>query len=144
LQLFRINGASIASAGTGQVNAGTITIRNAGAGTTRGIIPIGFGLLRQAIYTVPAGYRLVISSVLGVVNRVDTADRWATFASWLRTEAGVVLQPAEIGITTMAYRDNYTIPAVIPEKSDTAIRIQQVSGNNTDVTANIMGYLKPM
>lgn len=143
-QLFRINGASVVTVGTGQTNAGTLTIRNAGAGATRGVIPIGFGLLRQAVYTVPAGYQLVISSVLGVINRVDTADRWATVASWIRTSTGVVLMPAEIGISTQPYRDKYAIPAVIPEKSDTAIRVQQVSGANTDVTANIMGYLRPI
>lgn len=143
-QLFRINGAAVVTAGTGQVNAGDITIRNAGAGATRAVIPTGFGTLRQCVYTVPAGYQLVITSVLAVINRVDTSDRWATVASWVRSSTGVVVMPAEIGISTNPYRDVYEVPAVLPEKTDTTIRVQQVSGNNTDLTASILGYLRPV
>lgn len=144
LPLLRINAAVVASAGSGQVNAGAITIRNAGAGATRGVVPVGFGNLRQCVYTVPVGYQFVITSVLGVINRVDTGDRWGTIASWVRLASGVVLMPAEIGISATPYRDRYEVPAALPEKTDTAIRVQQVSGNNTDVTASILGYLRPV
>ncbi|MNJ52898.1 hypothetical protein D3C77_482620 [compost metagenome] len=142
-QFFRINEATPVTVGTGQANTGVITIRGAGAGTTRAIMPAGIGSLRQAVYTVPAGYDLVITSVLAVLNRVDTSDRWATISSWVRTSAGVIIQPAEIGIATQPFRDEYAVPAVLPEKTDTTIRAQQVSGNNTNLTANIMGYLRP-
>ena len=144
LPLLRINAAVVASAGSGQTNAGEITIRNAGAGATRGLMPAGFGNLRQCVYTVPAGYQFVITSVLAVINRVDTPDRWGTVASWVRLESGVVRMPAEIGIGTTPYRDQYEVPAALPEKTDTAIRVQQVSGNNSDVTASILGYLRPV
>lgn len=144
-QFYRINGASVLTAGSGAKNAGTLTIRDASAGTTRAVIQPGIGTLRQAVYTVPAGYKLCIGSVLVSINRTDTSDRWATAASWVRGPSGVETMPAEIGFSSAApYRDRYDVPAMIPEKFDTAIRITQVSGNNTDITANIMGFLKPI
>lgn len=48
---------------TTQFSAGIISIRDSGAGTVRGIIPAGEGIMSQTLYTVPAGFTLVIHSI---------------------------------------------------------------------------------
>lgn len=51
---YRIYRANVITAGTGEVNAGTITIRVASAGATRAEIPIGKSSTLMAIFTIPA------------------------------------------------------------------------------------------
>ena len=46
-----------------QTNVGTITIRDAGGGTTRAIILPGKGIAQQSLYTVPAGHMLIIKAI---------------------------------------------------------------------------------
>lgn len=141
IQFFRLNSASIVTAGTSQVNVGDITIRNSGAGTIRGVMPATIGNLRQCVYTVPAGYKLAIYSVLGSINRIDTSDRWATIESWVRVN-GVVTQPAEASISaSSSFQDNFLPYAVLPEKADTLLRVVAVSGPNTNLTGSIRGKL---
>ena len=59
---FRVNRCECLTAGTGQANAGIITLRVAGAGATQAIIGIADGRAHQAIYTVPAGKTLFFIS----------------------------------------------------------------------------------
>lgn len=140
-QFFRINSCSIITAGTSQVNVGTITIRNVGAGTTRAVMPIGIGNLRQCVYTVPAGYKLMIYSVLVGINRIDTSDRWASIESWVRVN-GVISQPAEASVSSVTtFLDVFEPKAVLPEKADTMLRVVAVSGPNTNITGAIRGKL---
>lgn len=143
-QFFRINNAFVASAGSGQANVGAISIRDAGGGTVRAVIPAALGLLRQAAYTVPAGYQLFITSVSGAINRDSgsAGTKVATITSWVRGVNGVIVQPGESPVGISPFRDTYTIPAVLDEKTDTVLRIVSVSADNLDITAGIMGYLK--
>lgn len=140
-QFFRINSCSIVTAGASEVNVGTITIRDSGAGTTRAVMPIGIGNLRQCIYTVPAGYKFMIYSVLVGINRTDTSDRWASLESWVRVN-GVISQPAEASVSSSStFLDIFEPKAVLPEKSDTMLRVVNVSGPNTNITGAIRGKL---
>jgi len=64
-----VNQAFITGAGSGQVNAGTITVRDAGgAGSNRCIIPAGAGISQQSQYTVPDGHMLLVKSVEMEIN----------------------------------------------------------------------------
>lgn len=139
-QFFRINSAAIITAGTGQVNAGILTIRDSGAGTTRGVMPVGVGNLRQAVYSVAAGFQFYITQIVGVCNRVDTNDRWAVISS-IVIRNGILMSPAEIGVTASPYTQDYAIPAALPDMTDTVLRAVRVSGNNSSVTGGIIGYL---
>jgi hypothetical protein len=62
LQFFRVNACECVTAGSGLSNAGTITLRVAGAGASQAVIEIGDGRAHQAIYTVPAGKTLFFIS----------------------------------------------------------------------------------
>ena len=61
---LRVNGLTIASAGSGNTNAGDVTLRVTGAGASQAIARAGYGYAKQAIYTVPAGFTLLITDLL--------------------------------------------------------------------------------
>lgn len=141
-QLFRINSALIMSAGSGKVNAGTLTVRNAGGGTTRAVIPVGYGITRQAVYTVPSGKTLAINSQMFCINRTGGVSRYATFANFIQPSNGFYRMPLELSLSERApYRHDGLPSIIIGEKTDYAFRCTSVSNDNTDVTAAFLGVL---
>lgn len=142
-QMFRINRVILASAGSSKVNAGDIIVRDAGVGTTRGIILTGRGMGAQSQYTVPAGKTLIVHEMTFCINRPSTS-RDATVSSY-------VAFPATSNIAV--FGDDYTVngnpwthveyPAfALPEKTDFGFRCLNVSATNTDITASWCGILK--
>lgn len=141
--LLRVNGASVTSAGSVETNVGTVTVRDAGGGTARAIIPAGYGITRQAVYTVPAGHSLCVTSQLFCVNRQTGVGRFATFANMFRTPTGVSRMPLELSIgDEPPYRHEGFMPIVLREKTDYTLRCTTVSSDNTDVTAAFEAILK--
>jgi hypothetical protein len=61
---LRVNRLVIASAGSGNVNAGDVTLRVTGAGATQGIARAGTGFAKTCIYTVPTGFTLFLTDGL--------------------------------------------------------------------------------
>jgi hypothetical protein len=61
---LRVNGLNIATAGSGLTNAGDVTLRVTGAGATQGIARAGYGYAKTCIYTVPAGFTLLVTDLL--------------------------------------------------------------------------------
>lgn len=97
---FRIQQMLVVSAGSAQTNQGTVTLRDAGAGTTRSVIPVvlagfGIGISSQSAYTVPAGYTLEIESILISINRTGAnANNNVTIRnSFYNNVTGVLLRP---------------------------------------------------
>jgi len=126
-QLLRINSAVVASAGSGGVNAGNLTIRVSGGGATRGIVLAGYGTLRQSQYTVPAGFSLKITSyTASIINPTATLDMTiATYQGNPLTGSyalGVEVSPSLTAIQLLA-----TNGLLIPEKSDFGFRATAAS-----------------
>lgn len=140
-QLFRINNAIIMTSGSGQVNAGALAIRDAGAGTTRAIIPVGYGITRQSQFTVRAGYTLQVVSMLFNVQRQGT-EPGATVSTWTRGSNGTYRMALEITVSTNPYRHDGIPGVIVPEKSDFGLRCTAVRSNNTDLTAAWLGVLR--
>jgi len=141
--LFRINSALITSAGSGKVNAGTLTIRDAGGGTTRAIIPAGYGITRQSIFTVPAGWTLQIVSQFFGFNTVAGGNKFAKFATFIQSSSGFYRMPLELAIgDEPPYRHDGIPGLIVTEKTDFALRCTSVSNDNTDLTAAWLGVMK--
>lgn len=141
--LFRVNSALVMSAGSGQVNAGQIIVRDSGGGTTRAIMPAGVGITRKAIFTVPAGFTLLVTSQFFDINRVTGVGRFATFANYTRSSSGFYRTPLELSVSdSVLYRHEGFMPIVVREKTDYSIRCTLVSTDNTDVTAGFEAVLK--
>lgn len=142
-QFFRINGVFTTTCGSGQVNAGDITLRDSGGGTTRAIMPLGKGILRQSIYTVPAGHFLQVTDHLYVINRSGGVSRYATVSTWQRSLAGVVRMPLEVSFgERQPYLQNGVPGIPYPEKTDVLMRCTNVTSNATDLTVGWLGILK--
>lgn len=131
------------AAAVGAVNAGDIIIRDAGGGTTRAIIPAGKGILRQAVYTVPAGYTLQIISQYIAFNRGTGggATRYLTVTGYIQNSAGVARRPLDLSCNGEAYRHDGIPGITLPEKTDFAMEVISVSADNSDITGAFLGVL---
>lgn len=142
--LLRINTALIMSAGSGETNAGDISIRRVSGGTVQAIVPAGYGITRQAVYTVPAGFTLQITSILLSFNEVAGGNKFARFATFVRNPvSGLYRMPLEIAIgDEPPYRHDGEPGIPGAEKTDIAIRCTAVSTANLNLTAAFLGILK--
>lgn len=141
--LLRVNGALIMSAGSGKVNAGSLSVRDAGGGTVRAIVPAGYGITRQSAFTVPAGWTLQVVSMLFCFNRASAGARFATFATFVQSSAGFYRMPLELTIgDEPPYRHDGLPGLVIAEKTDFCLRCTFSSNNDADVTAAWLGVMR--
>lgn len=146
-QIIAINRVRVLTAGTGLGNAGTLTVRNAGAGTTRITVPVGRSISQSSGYTVPAGYTLQINRHLASINRTVTAGRWITYTGafqlWDGTQYGPTVLPLDVGVSDTSLTAFMAEPGLIlTEKSRWWLQVNSVSANNTDVTAAWWGILR--
>lgn len=143
LACLRVNGLALLTAGTGRINAGTVTVRDLGAGTTRSIMPIGYGVARQSVYTVPAGYTLQVISIYiaGLLNSgVATNFDVSTFLQ--ASAGGRYILPITIATgTSGVYRHDAEPGIVVTEKTDFALRVTNVNLDNTAVTGAWLGVM---
>ncbi len=147
---FRINGGITTSKGSGAAatrvfNAGDIHIRDAGGGTIRGIIPAGKGILRQAVFTVEAGYTLQILSHYISLNRGTGGgagvNKFLTVTNFIQNSIGISRTPLDISCDGEPYRHDGIPGVVVPEKTDYSLEATSVSADNSDVTAAFLGIL---
>jgi hypothetical protein len=145
---LRINGAVTTTKGSGAAatrvfNAGDITIRDSGGGTTRAVIPLGKGILRQCIFTVPAGYTAQILSLYIAFNRGTGGGttRYLTVSTYVQSSTGVSRLPLDISCDGESYRHDGIPGIVLPEKTDFALEIISVSADNSDITGAFLGML---
>lgn len=140
-QFYRINSGVVASSGSFGANIGTLTIRDAGGGATRGIIQAGYGVTRQSQFTAPAGFTVQVLSILTCINR-PTSVRDATIATCFIDQSGNFRLPLEFTVNGNPYRHESLPGLVIAEKTDFGLRCMSVSATNTDVTAAWHGIMK--
>lgn len=141
---FRNNGGRCLTAGSLGTNDGDIILRDAGGGTTRGIIQAGKGVMRQAPYTVPAGYTLAIPWIaLAVDSPSGAVGKFASINTYFKSPTGAFILPLQIGNTNGVPYNHFSDPPImVSEKNDFSLRIITASDNNTIVTAGWNGFLR--
>lgn len=142
-QFLRVNIFTTTSAGSGEQNAGDITLRVAGGGTVQSIMRAGYGFGRSAIYTVPAGFTLFITSaVMGVFAPDPKITNGASFGFFQRSSTGNRRIPLEFQVTSLTpYMHETKEGIVLSERTDFTIRCVTTQQDNTDVTAAAAGIL---
>jgi len=141
-QYFRINQLMVLTAGSTESNVGTITLRDDGGGTTRGLIMPTNGISRQAVYTVPANHTLSIHSIFASLNRTTAVTKEVTIAFSFRSVAGVRRQTLEFSISSSGpYRHDGIPGIVMAAKTDFSLRTTATSSNDVDVTGAFLGIL---
>lgn len=147
---FRINGGITTTKGSGApaaraFNVGDIIIRDAGGGATRAIISAGKGILRQAVFTVEAGYTLQILSHYISLNRGTGGgagvNKFLTVTNFIQNSIGISRTPLDISCDGEPYRHDGIPGVVVPEKTDYSLEATSVSADNSDVTAAFLGIL---
>jgi hypothetical protein len=136
---LRLNRAQVVSAGSVRTNVGNVTIRETGAGQTRGSMRAAYGIMRQAIYTVPAGYTLAVCAATYSILRATGNDFEASFVEFFQSPAGFYRQTLEVSVDAAAFENVKVVPIMIPEKWDFAIRCTGVSASNLEVSASFHG-----
>jgi len=138
---FRVNVFTVTTAGSGQVNAGTITLRVAAAGASLSVIEIGFGIAHSGVYTVPADHTVVIISML--TSSTDGSGA-ARLQVQVRESAANNVFVARLLIGMWGFQ---TLPAefgigfVLTEKSDLRFRVISSPADNTQLSMTMSGIL---
>lgn len=127
-QYLRINRMINVQAGSANVNVGTINLRDTGAGPVRATIPVvpgigGIGIISQAAFTVPAGFTLIVQSVLLSILRGNGSQvNNVSMRNFTRSAAGALILPLALSTgSNLPYRheagDGYPV-FTVGEKSD--------------------------
>ncbi len=113
-------------------NAGDITVRTVSAtGTVVAQINTGLSQTLMAVYTVPAGHTAYMVSLDVSIDSNKNAQLLMYHRNFNKP-----FRVAHIAEATGHYRYDFFAPLRVTEKTDIDIRIDQVSGNDTRVTAN--------
>lgn len=143
-QALRNNGGRVLTAGATGTNEGDIILRDVVGGTIRGIILAGKGSMRQAPYTVPAGFTLYVRQIaLNVDSPTGALNIFANIETYFRAPGQAFFLPLSIGNTNgQPYADIIDPPIAVAATNDFALRINKVSDNNAIVTARWNGTLR--
>lgn len=129
---------------TTQFSVGTVSIRDAGGGTVRGIIPAGEGIMSQTLYTVPAGFTLVLHSVeLQITSSAGGGQTRGTDAVLIfRNSNGFATASRKISTTDVApYPLQASTYIPVLEKVDFWMRCTYTSANTMVVGGAWEGQL---
>lgn len=130
-----------ASAGSGGVNAGEITVNH--TTTTANVflkMLVGTNQSNNASYTVPRGFTGYLVSRYISINRAGSGgvvqDRESTVALWIREFGKPYRLRRPIGISNHTdIFERLTGGFALPEKTDITIRVTVCSNDNTDMSA---------
>lgn len=140
---LRVNLFTTTSAGSGEKNVGTITLRVVSAGVSQSIIQAGIGFGTTGVYTVAAGFTLFITSqVYTVLNPPGATAFSAVFGIQQRSNTGNKRIPLRFQITsTIPYRHDSPEGIVIAQRTDLTLRVVTTGQAGTDVTGALIGFL---
>lgn len=125
---LRVNTLQIASAGSGGVNAGDTTLRVTGAGATQAIARAGYGYAKQAIFTVPLGFTLVVTDLLLQVGGTGTTTN-CTFSFTRISSSGLIVTTNEyVAGPLLALQRQVLMGVVVPQTTTLTTRITAVTG----------------
>ena len=131
---LRIHTATIVSNNT--PNVGSITFRlGSGVGTVVAHIGAGLGITKLSQYTVPAGYTAYITYGDCTTFRSGSGNIGALLKMMVRTYNGTFVCAFQAEVVNGYYRNDFTVPMVVPEKSDIDVQVI-ADANNTIATCN--------
>ena len=141
LTYLRVNFLFIVTAGSGLVNAGTITCRVVAAGATLSVIEIGFSLSHQGIYTVPAYHSLVLRSILTSSNNASGSANLLIQTREGITNAAFITRAMAIIWGFQSAPAEFATGFLVTEKSDLRFRIVSSQQDNTELAATFGAIL---
>lgn len=138
---IRIHTATIIS--PDMTNIGSITFRLGGrTGTVVAHIGSGLAVTKLSQYTVPAGYTAYIQYGDATAFRSGSGNIGSRLQLMVRPFGRTFIAEFMAEVVNGYYRNDFTVPKSIAEKSDVDIRLL-ADGNNTQVTCNWQIILIP-
>ena len=140
---LRVNSMAIASAGSGQTNAGIVTLRVQGGGTTQAIAAATFGYAKQCVFTVPASQTLLVTDVLpecGISNTNIGVALGFTRFNPVANAFIITNEYTAVGSGGASQRSVIT-GAVIPSTWSLTLRITGVTGAAPSAYGSVNGIL---
>lgn len=147
-QVTAVNTLSVKTVGSGGANAGTLLIRDAGAGTSRMLVAIGRNISQSAARVIPAGYTAQLRTHFASINRTDTPGRFLTWTGVFQqfVSPGVwdpAAFPLDAGLSDAGPMFFQAEPGLIlREKARYWHQVLAVSGLNTDLSTTSWGIMK--
>jgi len=115
------------------INVGTLEARvGSGTGTIVAQIEAGDAQTLMAVYTVPAGY----SGYLVNFDVTIDSKKDCTVMLYCRKHNGLPFRISHMAETSGHYRYDFTAPLRLLEKTDVDVQVDNVSANDSSVTAN--------
>jgi hypothetical protein len=141
---LRVNYARVVLSGSGQTNAGNITITDATATTdVISYLAAGDSFSKQLFYTTPRNFELFLTNTSFSVTR-NASNIIATISSRVFVPStNTIVKGVEFDVSNVG-RDRNAVDgsfARIPEKSDLWYRVDTVSASNAVVTGAVRGFL---
>jgi hypothetical protein len=140
---LRVNDLSGLTAGSGNTNAGVVTLRVAGGDSVQAVMDVADGRAQQMIYTVPAGKTAFITHGEFSVLRSGAAES-AELQLHLRAAGGIELVRALFAVSSTgssSYQRTLEYPLRVGEKTDVRVIATFVSANNTPLTSTLFFVL---
>ena len=133
---LRVFNAFVLTAGTGEENAGSISVRTQTGGTVRASIQIGTNHALMAVYTVPDGKTGYLSDYYADLDSPPTGGD-IEFHLRIREENQVFQVRHKIGLTddgTSHHKHVFISPLVMPEHTD--VRVEATNGGANPVAVS--------
>lgn len=126
---LRVNGLLIASGGSGQVNAGDVTLRVTGAGATQAIARAGYGYAKQAIYTVPLGFTFLVTDLLFECGGTGTGSVIQFSFTRMNAVNGTIQTTNEyLAGPLFPVQRSVIVGALVPQQTTLTTRVKVVTG----------------
>jgi len=140
---LRVNLFTSVTSGSGGVNAGDITLRVTGGGTTQSIMRAGYGFGRSAVYSIPNGFTLFVTSqVFTILNPSGATLNSVVCGLQQRSSTGNKRIPLEFQVTSsQPYRHDAHEGIVLAQNTDAVLRITSTGQANTNVSGAFIGFL---
>lgn len=137
-----INSATCLVNGSGNVNAGNITIRVSGGGSAQGYIAAGFGGSQQGRFTVPAGYTLVLENFFILSNKTASPSASASVLATFVLPGGTLINGLPVTVPS-SNSVSITVPTsvVVASKQTLEFLIVSVSTTGLDISIGSSGIL---
>jgi hypothetical protein len=128
---LRCNQMVVLSAGSSLTNAGNITLRVSGAGSTVSYMAAAVGIAQTSIYTVPNGYTLVVDYAYFNLQSTGTAANWANVGVYVQTNGSTagLYQRFQTTVTGSGQAIvPLPSPVTITQGTDFILRVTNTSG----------------
>jgi len=138
---LRVNSVAVATAGSGNANAGVITLRLAGAGASQAVVQAGYSYAKQAIYTVPTGFTLVVTDLFFSTGGTGNAAN-VVFSFTRVSPSGLITTTNEYPtLPSSPVQRSVVTGAVVAQQTALTTRITLTTGTVTGAYSGFEGIL---